>query len=61
MSSILHVKLEMVVIQAWQKNIMSLSSKRTSVDDIGLQIIWAEIKIIRQDYFKSICSEIDLT
>lgn len=36
MSSILHVKLEMLVIQAWQKNIMSLSSKRTSVDDIGL-------------------------
>ena len=27
MSSILHVKLEMVVIQAWQKNIMSLSQR----------------------------------
>lgn len=36
MSSILHVELEMIVIQAWQWNIMSLSSSRTNMDDIGL-------------------------
>ena len=36
MSSILHVELEMLVIQACQWNIRSLSSSRTNVDDIGL-------------------------